>query len=471
MKTTPFGFLAFVIAAVAMIFASCEDEISPIGEELGRGEVSIQIDSTFTITGKSIYAPNPDPRSQNNLIGRISVPEFGDLNCSFMAQLMSAGAMNIPDSINVERVDSMKLILRVPRGSFTGDSLAPQQLRAYKLTKPIQLTPGKTIDPKEYISDQTLLGSHTYTLGALGVGDSIVSSVKTISIPIMLDKEFARKVFTDYRNDPSVFQWPSTFVKYFPGIYVEPSFGRGAIANIRKADVVLYYYILKDVLVAEDTTAVTRQIHYRDSVNIFGTAPEVISINNISMKVAEPIKNRIDAGEPIIIAPSGYNVQIHLPIDEVIARFKQSTKEMTVLDNLIFSIPASTITNDYGIGVPPSVVLVKTKDADRFFTDNLLPDKKTIFWAKYNSTTGEYKFDSLRQFLLNLIDNDEELSPEDLEYTIIPVSLTTQEKQISYNQTEDIVTACNPYVDRPVMTLLHLDRAKLRFTYSTQKIK
>lgn len=459
-----------LIAIVAATFASCEDDVSPIGSTLGRGEVSIMVDSAFTITGKSIAAPNPDPRTTNTLVGRISVPEFGDLNCSFMAQLMAATAMNVPDSIGVERVDSMKLMLRVPRGSFTGDSLAPQQLTAYQLTKPIDFSENKPINPRDYISNESMLGRHTYTLGALGVGDSVVSSVATINIPIHLNLDFAKKVFTDYRTHPEIFAWPSSVARYFAGIYVEPTFGRGAIANVQKAQMILYYYRLKEMLVPVDTTSEMRQVHVRDSVTLFSTAPEVVSLNSISMTVAQSLINRIQEGEAVIIAPSGYNVNIHVPFDEVLNKYNQTTKELTVVDNLFFSIPASAITNEYGIGVPPSLVMVKTKDADRFFSENLIPDEKTIFWAEYNATAGEYKFDSMRQFLLNLIESGETLEEDDLEYTLIPVTLTKEDKQISYSETIKIVTACSPYVSKPVMTILDLENAKLKFTYSYQVI-
>lgn len=470
MRNKTLSFLGAGIA-VALLAASCEDETSQIGSTLDQGEVTILVDSTFTVKGHSVEFENFDPRNEISLLGRIAVPEYGDLSCTFMSQMLSASQLDVPDSIDVSRVDSMKLVLKVPRGQLVGDSLAPQQAKVYRLSKPLQADAAGKYDPADYYSADNLLGSRSFTLSALSQNDSLFTHSKYIDIPINISTDFARKIFTDYRTDPSAFQWPSTFAKYFPGIYVESSFGSGCLANVTKAQMVMYYYYLKTFTVPVDSVTTTTEVrHMKDSVTVFATAPEVISVNNISLTPSEAIKARIAAGEEIITTPAGYNLRLTFPLLDIIDRYETNINAMTVVDNLSFSIPASKIENDFEIGVPPNLLMVKTSKLQEFFDNNLAPDNLDAFTAAYNSNDGSYTFNSMRAYFNYAIQHPDEITEDYYDFTLVPVSLVTQEKYVSYNQKETVVIGANPYVARPTMARIHLDRAKIRFTYSRQEI-
>ena len=60
----------------------------------------------------------------------------------------------------------------------------------------------------------------------------------------------------------------------------------------------------------------------------------------------------------------------------------------------------------------------------------------------------------------------EEITSEDCEFVIVPVSVNTETISTSSVYLKDIV----PYVETPVMVKLLLDEAKIKFTYSSQTI-
>lgn len=463
---------AALICLVAALATSCEDDVSQIGSSLAGEEVAILVDSVFNVSGQSVYSPDYDPRSTVSLVGRLTVPEYGELNCSFMTGFIAAGTLNIPDSIGVERVDSMRLIMQVPRGSLTGDSLAPQQVKVYRLPEPLKPSADGHYDTSGYNDPSRLLGTRSFTLSALSLGDSVYNKSNYIDIPIDLGKDFARQIFNDYRNNPSIFQWPSTFAKYFPGIYAEPSFGRGCIANVSKTKINLYYYILKNVLLSTDSLGnkTYEQRHFRDSVTVFSSAPEVLSVNNIRYTLSDNLKSRVAAGEQIIASPGGYNLRLIFPLQEIIDKYNSKGGNMTVIDNLTFSFPAGKIDNDYGIECPPYLLMIKTKELDSFFAENKAPDQISSFTATYDSEKGTYTFGSMRKYIEKALKDPSALDESDYEFTIIPVTLVTENKYIGYNQTESVVIGCTPYILRPAMTRVHLDRAKIRLTYSRQAI-
>jgi len=112
--------------------------------------------------------------------------------------------------------------------------------------------------------------------------------------------------------------------------------------------------------------------------------------------------------------------------------------------------------------------MVKTSEKDEFFAQSKLPDNKTSFYATYDSTGKRYVFSNMRQYILDLIDA-EEISDEDTAFTLCAINVTTEQSNSYYNPTPT-VTGITPYVAGPVAVKFLTDKAKIYFTYSTQKL-
>ncbi len=474
MKINKIKKLSFIIAGLLLVtlVSSCEDETSNIGSSLFDNEVKIVVDSTFHKLQASVEeSPKIDTRSVKNLLGMINVKEYGDLRCSFISRLLSASALPIPDSLSLDRIDGMKIMLTVPRGSFTGDSLAPQQVKIYPINPETPLPDGITNveDPKSYCLPEPL-SSQTYTLSALGLNDSLFTKSKYIHISLPLDRQFALDVVNQYRKDPSVFQWPATFAKHFPGIYAESSFGKGCIANIEAVNFLLNFHYYTEYSYNEDGETKVSVITNRDSVSLFSTAPEVLCLNNIKYKPSDHIKSLIQSGNKIITTPGGYVVDFRFPASEFIDDFRKENYNLAIVSSLSLSIPATRVRNDLGIGVAPYLLMVKKSESDNFFKEGKVPDGLTSFWASYNSTSGCYSFNALRNYLLNLLKEDS-VTPEDEEFVLIPVDITVETVTNYYGEvTATYVTRCAPYMAAPTMTNLNTDNAIISFTYSKQVI-
>ncbi|MDE6683006.1 MAG: DUF4270 domain-containing protein, partial [Muribaculaceae bacterium] len=209
---------AIALAALATsLFISCQDDISSQGSSLVTGEVTIIADSIPTFMPAHTEEYNAyDSRSNTKLLGRINVPEYGSLSCSFLSQLYPSPALGISDTVPESYIDSMRLIVRVPRGSLTGDSLAPQQLKMYRLNKQLPANITNNANPSDFYNasdPDAFLGSRTYTLSALNKSDSAFLKNPYISIRLDLPREMALECVRKYRNDPAIFQWPATFAQ------------------------------------------------------------------------------------------------------------------------------------------------------------------------------------------------------------------------------------------------------------------
>lgn len=471
-RILPALFLGF--AATAMV--SCEEDVSSIGSSLTNGEVTITVDSLPTdIHGASEWVESFDARTITKLLGRLRVPEYGDLSCTFVTQMMCATQMNIPDSIKVDDVDSVRMILMVPRGNLTGDSLAPQQLKVYRLDK--QLPEGITsrFDPMGYYDPSAPYGTKSYTLSNIAKGDTAFKKDKFISIPVTLPREFGRELFTKYRNNDPMFQWPSSFAQYFPGIYVEQNFGNGCVANITRVETNLYWHRREKVAVNIDSTKVDYQIKdVRDSLCLLASQPEVLSSNNISYTASEQLRAMAAEGKSLITSPGGYITNIKFPIDSLIQRFKEANRDLSVVTALSMEIPGKVVKNDYGIVQAPYLLMVRKSEREAFFRDNKIPDNRESFYAAFDTETGTYKFSSMRNYFLKVledIDNGKNPTEQEGEFSLIPVAVTTESVPNAYTgQTTVYVVRCSPYIGGPSMTELDTANAVISFTFSSQTI-
>lgn len=467
MKIKKILYIIPCLLAVVGLF-SCE-ESSEVGSSLIKSEISVEVDSSFMISGRTVSVTTFNARSMTQLIGRFSAPEYGDLQCSFVTQLMPAVSMNIPDSITAEMVDSLRLRFRFANGDLTGDSLAPQQLKVYQLTKQLPSDITNAFNPEGYYDSKTPLGVKSYTGSALGMKDSLFNVYATRSIFVDMPKKMAVDIFNAYRTNPELFQWPENFNKVFHGIYVEQAFGRGCVINISSTDMILYYHTTyKTNTVNDEGQTVSVEKIARDTTTLFSVSPEILSSNNIKYTVAESLKNRVANGELVMTSPTGYNVEITFPTQDILDKYWSANFNLAVINNLTFSVPVKEIKNDYDITPAPYLLMVKSSELDDFFSSSKVPDNKTSFYATYDSENKQYNFSTMREYIVELMRAGATVAPEDCEFTLVPVYIATETSGMY--STTTVVTSCTPYIYMPTMCILNIEDAKVKFTFSKQVI-
>lgn len=460
--------------ALAATFAACNDDVSNIGNSLTDGDVTIYVDSlTFNLEAKGVESDNYDSRSGNLLLGSINVPDYGVLKSSFVARMMCATKLNVPDTLTVDYIDSCKMVLAMYRGDIVGDSVAPQRVNVYRLNDQIPDNITNTFNPREDLGAGalSLLGERSFTFSAMGVNDSTFFSRKVLYIDVPIEKQFAIDVFNEYKEKPSTFEWPQSFAKDFlPGIFVESSFGRGCVANIQGVYFSIFYHTVQKKTETVDEQEVVSYTTSNDTVSPFSISPEVLSSNNISYNVAQEIRDKIKAGEIIITTPGGYNARFKFPAEEVKKEYLNQEHNLSVISDLTLTIPAEAIANDYGIDVAPNLLLVKTSDLANFFTDNKIPDGVTSITSTYDTDKKQYVFSSLREYFIELLKKDS-ITEDDTDFSLVPVSLGSTSQTDYYGNEVTYVTKCLPYTIKPTMTRLHTDKALVVFSFSSRVLE
>lgn len=330
--------LPVTVAAFLSLGVACDEDTSKIGPSLTENEVQINID-TLEYDLNAIARPydNYDARTGNLLLGNIDVPEYGRLNCSFVSRMMCATKLDIPDSLQLpERVDSCILRMYVYRGDLTGDSLAPQKVAAYGLTRQLPSDITNSFNPSGYYDRSKPLGTVSYTASLAASPDTVfttqpsASSPQNLVIDIPFSKEFGKQVFKDYKDNPELFSWPDIFAQKYPGYFVNTTFGKGCVANIIEFRLIIYLWYNTKTSYVENGETKYKWVKSVAMVSPFVSSPEVLSSNNISYEVSDNIENMIAEGKCVITTPGGYNTRITFPAKDLIRHYEKGEHNLSL---------------------------------------------------------------------------------------------------------------------------------------------
>ena len=456
-------------AAVLLGLYACTDET--IGVSITDSASSIIEDSSFVITGHSVRNDRVQMRTSTKMLGVLHADGYGSLTAEAVTMWMPAMRIDTT-GIKPEGIDSCRLKLRLPNtGGFTGDSLSPMRLNVYRLNQALPSPIYSDFDPTGYYDSADLLASESYSpsSGWLEIGTSyvtgtaVVDTVRVISVP--MPTALGRELFTTYVADPSKFSSPKAFADVFPGIYITNSYGSGHVMNIKATELDVYYH--KHVWL-DDTTETDSSF----CQSYLASTPEIISNNIIRYNVDDAITSMVNNGEALIVAPAGYEVQVRFPIQDIIDKYKSNVAgSQSIINTLSLELPVSIPETQYGIKPPTYLLMVKTSQKDNFINGDSLANNKDSFYAIYDASAKRYVFSGLRNYVLNIINNQGGIATEDdINFTITPVDVTnyTYSQSYYYGGTTSTVTKISPMVSRPAIVRLLLDKAKVKITYSKQ---
>lgn len=460
---------AAIAAAVSIsALSGCSNTTDGIGGSLITDETAVVVADDFEITGRSSVSNVPiQSRTITQLLGDIDAKGYGSFSSEIVTQFMPTQTIDTT-GVRPEYVDSLQLVFAMSPSACIGDSIVPMGLKVYRLDKQLPSPIYSNFDPKDYYNPETgLLGEQIYSFNVIEAPDSI-SSLSSRYISVNLPVSLGREFFELYKKDPSAYATPQNFAKHFPGIAVVNSFGSGRVVEIGATAMQLYYHTF-------ETDTLGKPVAVPAVGTYFAVTPEIVSNNVIDYTISPELEARINAGENIIVAPAGRDVEINFPAKEVMEYYEANRGTLAVVNTMTFSIPAEKIENDYNIGVPEQILMVKTSYKDKFFLENKVPDNVESFYADYNSTKQAYNFSGLRPYFMNLLEKygtAADIPEDELKFTLVPVYVETESVSNGYYSSPTVyVNSVTPYIQRPAMVKLDLKEAKVTLTFSKRTVK
>lgn len=461
------------IAALTLLTAitACDSSVSTDmpGSSLVANNFTVVVDSSFTITAKSVLNSTVQSRTTTQLLGAMRASKYGTLRADYVAQMFPS---NYIDTTDVVSIDSVKFQLVFSKTGFVGDSIAPIGFEVYPLTKELPYPIYSDFNPEGYYSNE-LMSSGMFTATGISMSDSVAGSSYRYAYA-NLPVSFGQELYNKFKTDPELFNDPVAFVDYFPGIYVKHNYGSGRVTQIAETRLIMYY--TKEQLLAnddgEEVDSLTNHFAYYMS-----SAPEVVSNTCIDLEISDAITEMANDNRAVMLSPAGYDVEMTFPIEDVIKKYKDQTESsMSVINTMTLTLPFDSIANGYGIEPPTYVLMVLAKDKDEFFAADKLPDDVTSFVGTIDSSTMTYTFDDMRQYLVDMIEkhNEGTLEESDYTFTLTPISMVT-ESSTSYSYysyyTTETLSGLSPMIALPSMAEFIMDEAKIKLTFSKQNLK
>ncbi|MDR1370420.1 MAG: DUF4270 domain-containing protein [Dysgonamonadaceae bacterium] len=398
---------------LGLLLWACDDSVSNIGmgilpdqDKIGIYTDTIYLDAS-TVRLDSIYA-----KTVYGMLGEFYDPTYGNLKSSFLCQFYAPQTETFRDSVLDSKMDS--IVLNILYRSYLGDSLAPMQVSVYPVTQPLGGHYYTNISPSDYCDMNTVLGRQGYTARNLNVTDSAnIANGYVKKLSIRLPDFLAQKFYEEsLKPSPNIYSSLDDFVKFFPGVYVAPSYGTGNIIYVKDTYIGIYY---NRRLTTSSSTG-TDSIYIKADSTTFNVTQEIIQLNSYQSshdeKLLQPSEDKT-----YVKTPAGIFTKITVPIPDIIN--KMGAKKFT---NAKFSL--SLFAKDeweYAIGYPPKVLLINTDSVTTFFENKMIADNKTSYTSSYTSSYT-YDFGNISAVIQNAIENAPD---KNLELLVIPVSTQT----------------------------------------------
>lgn len=424
MKVNILGILFLIITCTA-----CDDTTSTLGQEvMPEGDrVEIKV-AEYGVHTKSIMAESLLAKTTTAYLGKYTDPYSQTIfETDFMAQFNCLEDFEFPDKGIMKKEEDgtikAKLVeLRLYYTTYFGDSLNPQTVEVYPLTK--RLSADETyytdINPEEFIAQSpTPIAIKSYTAVDQTVKDSIRwTSSYYPNLRVILPEDYGTMMINKFYEDKSNYSNAEAFIENVcKGFYFKCTQGDGTVLNIDQAHLNVYFdYYIKSYNGKTDSLVT--------GVAQFSATPEVIQTNRFKTENLEKLLT--DEECTYLQTPAGIFTEITLPIDELSMNDTINSAQLILTKYNHFN------NEKYQMNTPQTLLMVPKSDMYKFFENNQVPDNKSYFYTTFSSSYNQYDFSNIAYWINTLRSkkrNDPTGYNKDENWNkvvLIPVTMVTQ---------------------------------------------
>ncbi len=388
-----------VMALCLMI--SCDDDTSTLGMYSDSDGITNST-AVYQLTTRSLGLDSVVANSTMSYLGNIVDPETGlSVKAEFAAQFYTFEGYGFPqkslmigtedgvEKQGVVQCDSVEI--RLYFDDYYGDGNNPMKVELYELDKDNVLEEDSTyytdLDLSAFVApDAEPLAARVFTPMDYNLtNDELHSSTHSHNVRIMLEPEFGLGIMEKYYEDASNFEDSYHFIRnVFPGLYVTTTNGSGTMLDIYVGTCNVYFHYGDVSNASAVYTGVMR----------FPATPEVIQTTHFSNGDMSALIE--DSTCTYLKTPAGICTEMTLPVDEVFAS-----------EHATDSVSLATVTltrynkeqNDYQLGTPSELLMVRKQDYTSFFRYGKVADNRTSYTTSFSSSYNTYTFDNICRLL------------------------------------------------------------------------
>jgi len=422
-----------------VLLASCDTSTEGIGSSMTDNLDRLTVENdTFTVTSRTVKAPKVVGRSTSAYLGRVRDPETGTyVKADFVTQFHTLEDYEFPTiSHIISQQDGLPAAdsceLRLYFSSYYGDSLATMKVSAIELGKTMSEadTYYTDFDPEEagYLRKDGLKVSRTYTIYNLNYSEETLEDDDyTPNIQIPLNQPYTDTDGVTYNNIGTYlmrkyYENPEHFKNSYnlahnllPGFYFKNESGLGSMVKIRATQLNLFFRYTKE-------SATTTDSVYLGTTSLSGTE-EVVQTTRFSNNESGINRLLADNTCSYLKTPAGLYTELTLPVDEIMQGHENDTLNTA---EIILPRTNNDAESNYAFGIPQTLLLVPSAEAESFFENNEVIDYKTTFLATFGSSdTNCYTFHNVGALIMHLYQTGNRDNENWNKVMIIPVTTTT----------------------------------------------
>ncbi len=432
---------------VSLAFIACDDDLSSVGLEIqpDGDKISVRTD-TVSFTSSTQIVDAIFIKSDMAYLGSYDDPLYGNVKYGYLCNFYTSPDNVFADEVIDNKIDSVTLSILYhgfEDEGFVGDSLAPMEATVRKVMEPLsKKNYYSDIDPiKEgYISkDAPALANAIYTARDLNVPDSVYlltetvngKKVKVFSSHVTFkfpDTTLGEKIYNEWKRPggKETFKDLDKFFKFFPGVYIESTYGSGNVLKIRRTLLEVHYRThIKRNTSGKVDSLVTRSA-------LFSTAAESTQLNIIEKNSnREKLQELVsDTEYTYLKTPAGVITQLEIPLQDIVNKIGDDDR---IFNNV--NLTLETAEQPAGEDMPSAIMLIHPDSAKTFFEEarnpNSVGNGYCYFATRALSSSYKYDFGNISTLIQNSIKN----STEPLKLLVVPVQFITDASGSPYATT------------------------------------
>ena len=455
MKHTYRAWFAITLT-VAFLLISCSEDTGSLGVFPQEDAISTSTASFGVLSNDLLNAIVP-ANSTTCYLGKVIDPETDQaITATFAAQFHTFEGYTFPDKENIlfeegYHCDSIEIRLFI-KDTF-GDKNNPMKVEVW----PLSMNEDKLLkesaslytstDLWQFVDESTgPIATKVFTATDYIMSDyQRASNTYSDNVRIVLPREYGENIMETFFSDPSSFRDSYSFIrKVCPGFLFRTVSGTGTMLNLEVCTLNLnfrYYYKDLDGVVHNDSIV--------SGLCRLAATPEVIQSTQFeSSNLDELIGNE---QYTMLKTPAGICTELILPIDDIYKGHENdSISHASITLTRINNQDEDALNDDYALGIPQGILLVRKQNLNSFFEKHLVSDSQQSFTTYFQSVYNCYSFANISRLIsycqhekdagmksLNMTEDEWEAAHPDWNHVVI-VPVTIASSTDSYGYTSEV---------------------------------
>ena len=389
------------VAAVAVVLSltSCNEGTGTLGLYADSETIS-QTTDVFSVFTNSLLMDSVLASSARCYLGSITDPETGsEIQASFAAQFHTFENYQFPKrqlmfpqdgaDHSAEQIHCTSCDIRLYFDSYYGDGDNTMKLEVYALDTARAMPEG--VDYYSNTDLQQYANSTPIATRVFSPDDYILSETERNSstyshnLHIVLPDSVGDEIINAYYRNPEFYKDSYHFIRNVcAGFLFKLKSGSGTMLNVSVGTLNVYFNFYDAE--SPDSTF--------EGMARFAATPEVIQTTSIeNNNLASLLTNDTCT---FLKTPAGICTEVVLPVRDI---FSQHENDSLNKARLTLTRYNNKRNDDYSLGIPSTLLLVRKEKMHSFFTSRSVTDSQTSFTTDFDASFNSYTFDNIGRLL------------------------------------------------------------------------